>query len=383
MDPGADTRGGALKTLFARRLDSARADAFRTEGTLSRARIEELDSLARLVALERDLERPSRSKPWLVAAALCATLVIISLLLYARVRQTEIELTAAASEVSFTLLAPQPVTQGIEPADLLLTCACDLRVPGSAGGTERVVTPGDGPSAAVRLTAREAGGRRGSISVAAITLPADATVRIRQESVAGRYRLSLEGADAALRVNVFGPVAIAAPGEPLEVVDYRIPRGMPVSSGGHALVLDLQTRTPADLDLSPQIAVKHLAFSRVEEVAGTRADLVRRVSTIASGTLYWEALNGTERPLRRAETIEFDGLRGEIGGVELGDHGIALRFHGNVSDIAVGWGDNRRSLMPTWLEWLRARHGLSLLWGSTIYVFTLLLGALRWLKIAP
>ena len=50
--------------------------------------------------------------------------------------------------------------------------------------------------------------------------------------------------------------------------------------------------------------------------------------------------------------------------------------------VTAGWGHNRRSLMPTWLEWLRARHGLSLLWGSTVYIVGLLMGALRWFKVS-
>ena len=46
--------------------------------------------------------------------------------------------------------------------------------------------------------------------------------------------------------------------------------------------------------------------------------------------------------------------------------------------MTSGSGDTRRSLMPTYLEWLQARHGLSLLWGTTLYVFGLVVAALRW-----
>jgi hypothetical protein len=37
--------------------------------------------------------------------------------------------------------------------------------------------------------------------------------------------------------------------------------------------------------------------------------------------------------------------------------------------------------MPTWLEWLRARHGLSLLWGTALYLFGLAVGVLRWWRL--
>jgi hypothetical protein len=38
--------------------------------------------------------------------------------------------------------------------------------------------------------------------------------------------------------------------------------------------------------------------------------------------------------------------------------------------------------MPTWLDWLKARRGLYLLWGTAIYVFGLIAGVLRWLKVS-
>jgi hypothetical protein len=33
------------------------------------------------------------------------------------------------------------------------------------------------------------------------------------------------------------------------------------------------------------------------------------------------------------------------------------------------------------LEWLRARHGLTLLWGTTAYVFGLATAVVRWFKV--
>jgi hypothetical protein len=49
--------------------------------------------------------------------------------------------------------------------------------------------------------------------------------------------------------------------------------------------------------------------------------------------------------------------------------------------METGSEDSPRSLMPTWLEWLKARHGLSLLWGTTLYLFGLVLGVARWIRI--
>jgi hypothetical protein len=48
--------------------------------------------------------------------------------------------------------------------------------------------------------------------------------------------------------------------------------------------------------------------------------------------------------------------------------------------MVTGSADNPQNLMPTWLEWLKAQHGLSLLWGSTFYLFGLALTVSRWFK---
>jgi hypothetical protein len=80
--------------------------------------------------------------------------------------------------------------------------------------------------------------------------------------------------------------------------------------------------------------------------------------------------------------LHLEGVHGVIRTLQLLEDHIALTFHGYVSGMRSGYGANPRSLMPTYLEWLQARHGLSLLWGTTIYLVGLLVGALRWWGIA-
>ena len=63
-----------------------------------------------------------------------------------------------------------------------------------------------------------------------------------------------------------------------------------------------------------------------------------------------------------------------------GDH-ISLSFRGAVTSLTTGEGSDRRSLMPTYLEWLSAQHDLSLFWGAAMYVFGLALAIMRWWRI--
>ncbi len=58
-----------------------------------------------------------------------------------------------------------------------------------------------------------------------------------------------------------------------------------------------------------------------------------------------------------------------------------MTFHGRVKGMKIGSDANPRSLMPTLLDWLRAQHGLSLLWGTTVYLFGIGLAVVRWFKV--
>ncbi|WP_437939815.1 hypothetical protein [Sorangium sp. So ce341] len=92
-----------------------------------------------------------------------------------------------------------------------------------------------------------------------------------------------------------------------------------------------------------------------------------------------EALKGEERKLRPGEVIEFKKSEGELPALKLDQDRIVLRFHGSVSGMRRGVGDDSRSLMPTWLDGLRARHGgLCVLWGVVIYLFGLIVAVFRW-----
>ena len=63
---------------------------------------------------------------------------------------------------------------------------------------------------------------------------------------------------------------------------------------------------------------------------------------------------------------------------DLRDDGIATTFQGDVRDLRTGAGEHPRSLMPTLLDWLRQRQGLSLLWGTALYMFGVVTTFRKW-----
>ena len=368
-----------LDAILARRIASARGRLLRGDGRVDAAEIDEIERLAKFIAIDKNATPAKPEHHLLAVGLLVATLIGVSLLLYARLPSTEIEVFAATSEVGFRVPLPQTLSDGTEADDLIVTCGCDIRIPSSPGNPARTLKMSG--EAVVRMTAAGNAERKGSITISPLALTPGARVRLRHRGTPGGYGLSLESPELVLRVNVYGPIVVGIPGELPETVDYVMPKSMVVTTNGKALTIDLQATNKKNLGLTPQILVDQLSFLRIDEAAAP-GQPVRRVSTLQGGTLYWEALNGEERALRPSEQIAFDAVQGEIVAVELKETDMALRFHGEVGAVTAGWGENRRSLMPTWLEWLRARHGLSLLWGSTVYIVGLLMGALRWFKVS-
>jgi len=130
--------------------------------------------------------------------------------------------------------------------------------------------------------------------------------------------------------------------------------------------------------LTPQMTVSNLSFRHVEQNLNRAG--ARYLSTIASGKLFIESLNGQQRSLRSGDALRFVSSTGEMRRLSLRAGSIHTQFQGSVRGMTVGVENAPVNLMPSLLEWLRARHGLYLMWGSGLYLFGLLSGAWRWFR---
>ena len=371
-----------LRDLLGRQARAAGDEAVRSGGQVSAEHLESLGRLARLIELHEAAHPAAGRRRWPVVAVLAFTLLVVSLMLFARVSETEIELDLALSEASFVLPSEQKLTEGIDLADLGASGFREIHIPRAGGRDEQTISSDGGADAALRLAAVSDGKRQGTLSLSALTLPARARVWVRRTGPAHKYRLSLQGANPELRAEVNGPIRAGFSDAAGEQLDFATPNAVLLRAGGDEVDLDLTLRDQAAGAFSPQLPVSALSLLHIDESHADGRTLVRRVSTVISGTLVFASLNGEERKLRAGEMLSFDDLRGEIRSLRLGDDQVELKFHGRVRDISAGAGESRRSLMPTWLEWLRARHGLSLFWGTSLYLFGLIAGALRWLRVS-
>jgi hypothetical protein len=164
------------------------------------------------------------------------------------------------------------------------------------------------------------------------------------------------------------------------VADFLVPRPILFRPDSGLVQFDL---TLADTSGTGQpfrspLPVKHLVLIRTDQFHQGDRILPFQVPTILSGTLFFVEIDGHARELRAGEGLHFASSVGELLELRPDPQGIVVRFHGDVSDMTVGSGESRRSLMPTVFEWLAARHGLSLLWGTTAYIVGLLATLLGW-----
>ncbi len=298
--------------------------------------------------------------------------VLVTGLTGLRVPRTEIELDVQLSQLTFVLPTASAISDPLQVSALGVSSLGAIEVPRSRQREgERYPGPG------VQLTPATAAGGRGSVNLDALALPAGAKVSLRTSSIAHEYELFIDSSDAVLAASVDGRVRVVL-GRLDDTLMFDVPRPVRLTPKARFVKLDFALVDTATQALSYQLGVRQLQFSRLDEFTQADRPISRSISTIRSGTLYLESIDGAARALREGEGLQFTSSAGQIRELELGGDGIRLRFVGVVHGMTVGAGDVKRSLMPTWFDWFSARHRVPFLWGATAYFFGLITTVLRW-----
>jgi hypothetical protein len=370
--------GNQLRELLSQQVEAASKEAVHSGGQVSAEQVDALSRLNRLVDLHQAMQPRPLRKRWPVVVVLGITLLIVSLLLFARVAETEIEADLALSEVKFLLPWQQGLTEAMDLSTLGASGFREIKLPQAFHKDAQTPLSDDGGEASLSLSTVSEGKHHGTITLAPLKLPAKTQVRVTSTGVPREYRLSLQGTNTELSADVNGQVRAGFSSGGSQQVDFRTPDVAVMQTGENEVDLDLTLLGPGTNNFSSQLSVSDLSFFHVAEIRDPESVVARRVSTILSGTLNFESLNGLERKVRPGEMLQFDQSQVEIRTLRLQDDHIELKFYGRVRGMSAGSGESRRSLMPTWFEWLRAQHSLSLLWGTALYLLGLLAGVLRW-----
>jgi hypothetical protein len=372
---GEDDRGAAepLRRLLAARARSLAAEALRTGGDVPAADVEALARLARLAEIARSAEPRPRPRRWPVVVLGAMSLLIVSILVFAPMPATTIELSTTVSGLGFELAEPQLLVDAVEVTALGASGLSRIDVPPSCLPPGRPVLPAD--TSRLRLSV-ESLARPGQVALGALTLPAGASVRVHQGDRPNAYRITLAGLAEPVPVSVHRRVSLVLAGQPEVVLDCVTPRAVTLVPASGDVDLDLELRQARPR--ATRLRVRQLALTRVETNPAVAGGARRVVSTVLGGGIYFE-FNGEERRLRAGEDIRFAGSEGEIRSLRWTDEHLVLEFRGRVRDMRTGGEDHRRSLMPSPLERLRASQGdLAVIWGGTLYVMGLVLAVLRW-----
>jgi hypothetical protein len=356
---------------------------------------EEFEALKRLAGLA-DLAASAHSKrlrTWPIAVAAAVTLALVSGLLFSRVSSTEIELEAKLSEISFTVTSRQPIlgTQNFQSlgADGLE----NVKLPQASSGAPRELGAVSGELCNAEISLAERPSPSSAVSLNALAVPAGTTISVTYPA-ANLVTLVLKPPTSErldIEVSVQGDIRSIGhcPTQSVNEVDaFRSPQLVElVGARSASLTLQFTLLPGSTMAFSSQMGVSDISLFQVDQlVEGTRA-LARKVSSLLSGVLYLESLNGKQVALRPYEELRLTGSTGVIRKLALSTGGpdersLALHAYANVREMTLGAQRNVRSLMPTYLDWLSARQGLALLWGSTLYLTGLLASMLRWLKIS-
>lgn len=368
---GPGTTADQLRDLLRRQVQAASDETIHSGGQISADQVEALSRLARLVEIHQATQPARKRKRGPAALLFGSTLLIVSILLFARVRDTEIELDLAVSEVSFVSPAQQTLAETMDLTALGVSGLREIQLPGRE-------TPADAEDGDTGLRLSVIPTESGSINLSTVTLAPGDHVWLRRTAPPYQCRLSLQGKPAELRADVLGAVQMESAGVGSQRLDFTAPQSVLLRSGTEDTDLDLSFVTPTGSTFLPQLSARALSLYKVDEFLDPGRTVVRRLSTIESGSLYFVSLGDKERKLRPGEMITFEESQGEIRTIRLTENHIELKYHGRVRGLSTGADKSRRSLMPTWLEWLSARHSLSLLWGTAIFLYGLATAAMRW-----
>jgi hypothetical protein len=314
---------------------------------------------------------PRHPRNWPAAALLACTLAIASVLLFVRVADTEIALDARVQELGVTFSRDEVL------ADSLMLSAFGI------AGARSVDLPAaelrSGSRDVVSLRLAVAPSHAGSITLEPVLLPAGTRVTLAANREDHRIRLSVTapGDGTPIQATVVGTIAVEGAGR-TEQLAASVPKPVIVRTGREPMDLDLTLDATSPRIIGSPLHVRDVVFQRVERYTDGGRDVVEVVSTITSGTLAFESLDGQQRSIRTGERLRFGGSTGEIRLAHVGAAGFDVHYEGRVSGMITGPPETPRSLMPTWLDWMRARHGLTLLWGTAFYLFGVVAGVLRW-----
>jgi hypothetical protein len=369
-----------LREMLRAHTEAVQTQAIQSKGEVSAEQLESLQRLSRLVEIS-DATRPKASRDRLSLIIIFAvTFLILSILLFGHRDSAEIELNAEVDQLSFVIPKQQLFSDSVAVSALGASGLKQIQLPRARGEDAQTLAAPQSAGLDIMLAAIKDDPAPGEITFPDLVVPVRTRVWLQKTMLPLRYRLTLEGTGLNLQANVNGAVQVSVAGSAPRRLTFLSPKPIVFQAETMPVNFDLTlTSLPHTISAMP-IAVEDLSLLRIEDRNGPGSEPVRVTSTILAGTIFFDELNGEELKLRPRQMIRLGQSEGEVQFLQIKDDRIAVQFHGRVHGLQTGSEATAKTLMPTWLEWLKARRALYLFWGTGIYFFGLIAGFLRWWK---
>jgi len=354
-----------IRALLTKRLQKV-LKSLRDGEEVSRTDLGSLRKLWQFLKISNDCKEKLRPRRLPVFLLMILAVAVLSCLLFLHCQSAEVNLNAEVSEATLIFAGSQPITNLLTLSDIGISGFDSIQLEG------RTLK-----GSSLHLSSSMGKVKRGSITLAGVQLNAGGIVWLGTLSPA-KYRIALKGARGALRLDVVGTLRVVIPGVMNVDMNFRTPSRIVIYPGTDIVDMDLMVNENLSTPFAVPLNVKQLLLFRVDDDRALENTTVRQVSTIVTGTLYFESLSDESRSLRAGQRLRFSSAEGEVRSLTFENRNLRLDFRGRVRGMTTGTEAEPRNLMPTLLEWVRARQGLALLWGSSLYVVGLLAAIVRW-----
>jgi hypothetical protein len=409
--------GEALRAAIRERVDRAVAGDLEASG----ATADEVQRLTQLLAAYEQTRPPRARRAWPVVALVLAIALVISALLFLRVPATEVTLALDLSSLTFRI-GSDTGPGGAERVELLGRIHTDQVTIDDVDGVELDDVPIQQSNAAnFKLSTNG----DGDFSIRPLEVPVGTWVRVKPPDQAGGMTVELAHPTEELTVALSFPPEVEVlasdpelterfgsvrdvqrvvfraqrPAEADDCARLRFRWLVPSTSSRSAAAEDRANPSP----FQSTIPVDALLLSDL--TSGSR-HLSTRFSSVLGGSVYLEAVEGRQVPIRRDQLLDvglgtlagYDPVRASGGPgfcaddaasamrpararilrLAVGDDAIALQASATVDRLSTGTATHRQDLMPRWLEWLQTRQELLLFWGAFGSLFGLAYTVLLW-----
>ena len=315
-------------------------------------------------------KQTTKFRSWIIPVIALVTIGVLTLFLHlGHVASTDIRMELSVSELNFTLPQQQVVTEIIKLSSIGASGLANVHVSGESPQPEGEI---EGSSSAVLLSADTSNNDIGTITLDALSLPAGMRIGVRHTDVTNEYRFSLQGKPIDVPIQVNGSIKMISPPNPAEVLNFTSPGLIKLQATKDGVDLDLKLQPAANRIFPKVIAADSISLLRIDENYDDENSTVRTVSTILSGTIYFESLDDKKQVLLPGQQIQFKKSSGTINTLKLHEDKIAVNFTGTVSGLTTGENNDPKTLMPTYLQWLNSKVNLTLL----VVVILLVMGIL-------